>query len=79
MCHFFKCAIKDKFIDPSYRKSEELLADILTKPLTGRPFWDRWRLLRGLDDHTEQARDTETALPGDKVEDRVQEEEPEVI
>ena len=77
--HFFKCAIKDKFIDPSYRKSEELLADILTKPLTGRPFWDRWRLLRGLDDHTEQARDTETALPGDKVEDRVQEEEPEVI
>ena len=28
--HFFKCAIKDKFIDPLYRKSEELIADILT-------------------------------------------------
>ena len=31
--HFFKCANKDGFVDPLYRKSEELLADILTKPL----------------------------------------------
>ena len=48
--HYFKCAVKDGFIEPIYRKSEDLLADVLTKALTGTPFWKRWKILKGLGD-----------------------------
>jgi hypothetical protein len=48
--NYFKCAAKDGFIEPIYRKSEDLLADIRTKALTGTPFWKRWKILKGLGD-----------------------------